>query len=163
MIDAMIQKHGKRLYGLCLTLCADPFRADDLYQETWMKAMQHLDRYDPGLGGFEAWLTQICVNTYRNDLRRLMRSPFLQFKSTEEQSAIIESVPTSEIPDYSDLHQAIQHLPDKLRLTIILFYFYDMDIISVSKTLRIPVGTVKSRLNKARRLLKEVLSNETDL
>lgn len=163
MLDTLIEKHGRRLYGLCLTLCADSYRADDLYQETWLKVMQHMDRYDPARGEFEPWLTQICVNTYRNDLRRLLRAPFLQFRSSEEQSAVLESVPSPESADYSDLHHAVQLLPEKLRLTVILFYFYDLDIASVSKALHIPPGTVKSRLNKARKMLKEVLPHETDL
>ena len=64
MIDQYIRQYGKRLYGLCLTLCADPFEAEDLYQETWLKALKNLSRYDPSRE-FEPWLTRICVNTYR--------------------------------------------------------------------------------------------------
>ncbi len=163
MLDSLIEKHARRLYGLCLTLCADSTRADDLYQETWLKAIQHFERYDPLCGDFEPWLTQICVNIYRNDLRRLLRSPFLSFRSSEEQSAVLESVPSPEQTDYSELHHAVQLLPEKLRLTVILFYFYDLDIAAVSKALHIPAGTVKSRLHKARKRLKEVLPHETDL
>ena len=52
---------------------------------------------------------------------------------------------------------------EKLRLTVILFYFVDMDIQSAAEVLQIPPGTVKSRLYKARNILKEVLGDETDL
>ena len=75
----------------------------------------------------------------------------------------MNSLPAPEGTDYSELYAAIDTLPEKLRLTILLFYFRDMDIEGVSQVLGIPPGTVKSRLNKARKLLKEVLTDESDL
>ena len=54
----------------------------------------------------------------------------------------------------------MDRLPEKLRVTVILFYFRDMDLAQTAKALGIPVGTVKSRLNHARKLLKEVLQDE---
>lgn len=163
MINQYIYQYGKRLYGLCLTLCANSFDAEDLYQETWLKVVKNISQYDASQP-FEPWLTQICVNTYRNTLRRIMRSPiFNSFTSEEEKSMIMEGIAAPEPSDYSDLHDAINTLPEKLRITVILFYFQDMDIASVGKTLGIPQGTVKSRLNKARNILKEVLTDETDI
>ena len=75
----------------------------------------------------------------------------------------MENIVAEEPPDYSDLHAAIDRLPEKLRMTVILFYFRDMDITRTAAVLKVPEGTVKSRLNKARKLLKEVLTSETDL
>lgn len=163
MIDDYIQKYGKRLYGLCLTLCANSCDADDLYQDTWLKVVKNITQYDANQE-FEPWLTRICVNTYRNSLRRLIRSPiFNGFTSEEEKTAVLEQAPAPVASDYSALHASINQLPAKLRITVILFYFQDMDIIAVAQVLSIPPGTVKSRLNKARKLLKEVLTDETDL
>lgn len=65
MIDQYIQKYGRRLYGLCRSLCASPYDADDLYQETWLRVVKHISQYDPSRE-FEPWLTRICVNTYRS-------------------------------------------------------------------------------------------------
>ena len=90
MIDQYIQQYGRRLYGLCRSLCADPFDADDLYQETWLRAVQYLPQYDPGRE-FEPWLTRICVNTYRSTLRRLAKSPLLGFSNTEEKDRLLET------------------------------------------------------------------------
>ena len=61
------------------------------------------------------------------------------------------------------MYEAVGKLPEKLRLAVILFYFQGKDLAAAAKTLNIPVGTAKSRLNKARKLLKEVLAGETDL
>lgn len=163
MIDQYIRTYGKRLYGLCRTLCANSFDADDLYQDTWLKVMKNISQYDPAKP-FEPWLTKICVNTYRNALRRLMRSPIFDgFTTSEEKTAVMDGVASPEEPDYSELHRAIDNLSEKLRITVILFYFQDMDINEVAQTLNIPSGTVKSRLNKARQLLKEVLTDEANL
>ncbi len=162
MIDPYIRQYGRRLYGFCRTLCANPFDADDLYQETWLKAVSHFAQYDPSMP-FEPWLTKICVNTYRNTLRRMARSPLLHFSSSDEQERLLQSVPAPEPEDHSTLYEAVRQLPEKLRLAVVLFYFRDMDIASTAAILNIPAGTVKSRLNKARRLLKEALANEIEL
>lgn len=65
--------------------------------------------------------------------------------------------------DYGPLYEAVDGLPEKLRLAVILFYFEEMDIAATAQVLGIPEGTVKSRLSKARKLLKEVLGRESDL
>lgn len=163
MLDQWIEQYGKRLYGLCLTLCADRFEADDLYQDTWLKVLQHTDKYDPAQN-FEPWLTAICVNLYRDRLRRLARSPlFNSFRTTEEKDAALSRAEAPVRPDYAPLHAAIDRLPENLRLTVILFYFRREDLQSTAKLLHIPIGTVKSRLSRARKQLKEVLQYETDL
>lgn len=162
MIDQYIRRYGKRLYGLCLKLCANPFEADDLYQDTWMRVLRSIDQYD-SCHPFEPWLTRICVNIYRNKLRRIARSPVMLFRTTDEHDFILSEAPAPEQTDYGDLHTAIDNLPEKLRLTVILFYFRDMDIASTAAVLNIPQGTVKSRLNKARKILKEMLTDETNI
>lgn len=162
MIDQYIQQYGRRLYGLCRSLCPNRFDADDLYQETWLRVVKHFSQYDPDRD-FEPWLTRICVNTYRSTLRRLARSPLLDFSSGEDKDRLLDSIPAPEQKDYTPLYEAVGKLPEKLRLTVVLFYFRGQDLASTAELLRIPVGTVKSRLNKARTLLKEVLADETDL
>lgn len=162
MIDQYIRQYGKRLYGLCLSLCANTFEADDLYQDTWLKVLKNFSQFDSSKE-FEPWLTQICVNTYRNALRRIKRSPFLNFQTNEEKDACLSAIPATEKEDYSELHAAIQKLPEKLRMCVILFYFEGMDIAATASALGIPEGTVKSRLSKARQKLKEVLGSEANL
>lgn len=162
-MDRYIQAHGRRLFGLCLTLCAHRQDAEDLYQDTWLKALAAFHQYDPARP-FEPWLTRICVNTYRNTLRRLARSPiFTGFRTNQEKEALLTAIPAPERPDYLPLYQAIDGLPEKLRVTVILYYFEDMDVNTTAQVLDIPPGTVKSRLNKARTKLKEVLDDDTTL
>jgi len=162
VLDPYINQYGKRLFGLCMTLCANPYEAEELYQDTWLRALKSFSQYDASRP-FEPWITRICVNTYRNALRRAARSPLLHFRSEEEAAAVMQSVPMPEKPEYDALYTSIDRLPEKLRLTVILYYFQDMDVASAARVLGIPEGTVKSRLNKARKRLKEALGDETDL
>lgn len=160
MLDTYIRLYGRRLYGLCLHLCANRADAEDLYQETWLKVMKNLDRFDT-VREFEPWLTKICVNEYRNILRKIRRTPIYdKFSSAEEKESFFASIAGEEKKDYTDLYEAIKGLPDKLRVTIVLYYFEDMDIRSTAFALGIPVGTVKSRLNQAKKRLKGVLKDE---
>jgi len=158
-IQQHIQQYGKRLYGLCLTLCKDTYRAEELYQETWLRVLKSFSRYNSELP-FEPWLTKICVNTYRS----LLRPWTTQARQLTDKGEPLPQRDESPPPDdYSDLYRAIDNLPPKLRLAVILFYFRDMDIASASQALSIPIGTMKSRLNKARKLLREELNHETDI
>lgn len=162
LTDQYIQRYGRRLYGLCRSLCPSPHDADDLYQETWLRAIKHFSKYDPSRE-FEPWLTKICVNTYRSSLRRLTRSLLLDFPTSGEKDRLLDSLPAPEERDYLPLYEAVDHLPDKLRLAVVLFYFQGQDLAATVEILNVPVGTVKSRLNKARKQLKEALSDEPGL
>lgn len=162
-MDHYIQQYGRRLYGLCMSLCANPTEADDLYQETWLRVLRKFHQYDSNYA-FEAWLTQICVNLYRDNLRRKKLNPFYDlFSSTEDKEAQMAQVASAEKEDYSELYEAVNTLQDKLRMTVILHYFQGFDVNQTAQALQIPVGTVKSRLNKARKLLKEVLKSDINL
>ncbi len=163
MIDQYIQQYGRRLFGLCMTLCADRFSAEDLYQETWLRVCRNIGRYDTDRD-FEPWLTGICVNAYRDRLRKQRLSRIFDgFSSNEEKELALNSAEAPQPGDYSDLHAAIDHLPEKLRTVVILHYFHDMKQERTAAVLGVPVGTVKSRLNQAKKLLREELRYETDI
>lgn len=87
----------------------------------------------------------------------------MEFKTNTEKDALLCAIPDVGNPDYSSLYEAIDRLPEKYRMAVILFYFQDMDITATAHVMGIPEGTVKSRLSKARKRLKEVLDGETDL
>lgn len=162
-MEEKIKAFGPRLFGLCMTLCKNTHDAWDLYQDTWLKAYEKQHQYDPSRP-YEAWLTTICVNRHRDYLRRIKISPlFDRFVSTEEKDMMIHQVPTETKTDYSEVREAVDKLPSKFREAVILFYFEDKDVKRTAEILGVPEGTVKSRLMKARSLLKEVLQDEWNL
>ena len=142
-----------------MSLCRNRDDVEDLYQETWLKVLSHIHKFDE-TKEFEPWVARICMNTYRNILRRLKISPFVDFASDAEKTLRMESVSTEE-RDHTALYDAVDHLPERLRVTVILYYFRDMDVQRTAEVLGIPEGTVKSRLNHARKRLKEALLDET--
>lgn len=161
LLNRYIAQHGKRLFGLCLTLTGEREAAEDLYQETWLRVCERIGQYRPDMP-FEPWLTGICVNLYRDALRHKSRSPFTDaFADNEDKDSAMERVAAPEREDYTDLRAAIDRLPEKLRTAVILYYFHDQDIPAAAKTLRVPRGTVKSRLFKAKNLLRKELSDES--
>ena len=95
--------------------------------------------------------------------RRAARAPVCRFDSDEALNAALQAVPAAERADYSALYQAVNGLPEKLRLAVVLFYFRDLDVAATAAVLRLSAGTVKSRLHRARKLLGEALQHETDL
>ena len=163
MINEYITLYGKRLYGLCVKLCGNTADADDLYQETWLKVYKKLAQYDTARS-FESWITGICVNAYRDFLRKQKRSPvYDNFSSTEEKDTLLANVAAAEATDYSELHAAIDRLPEKMRTTVILHYFHGLEVTKTATALGIPVGTVKSRLHQAKAKLRKELADEPDL
>ena len=163
MLDSYIQTYGKRLFGLCITLCGNPQNAEDLYQETWLRVLETFHRYHADRP-FEPWLTRICVNLYRDQLRHQKTEPARkEFADGDENSAFLEQIPEKKPPDYAALHEAIDKLPLKLRTAVILFYFHELDLKQAAAALRIPQGTLKSRLHNARILLRKELEHEPNL
>ncbi len=155
MLDQLISQHGKRLYGLCIKLCGSEYDADDLYQETWLKVHCNLEKYNETLP-FEHWLTAICVNCYRDYLRKSKFTGLLaKFSTNEEKDAAMESMSVKDDSvENIELWEAVRRLPEKYRTVIILHYFRGYDVSELSKILKSPEGTVKYRLHKARELLK---------
>jgi len=161
LLNRYFAQYGKRLFGLCLTLTREREAAEDLYQETWLRVCERIGQYRPDMP-FEPWLTGICVNLYRDSLRHKSRSPFTDaFADNADKDSAMERVAAPQQEDYSDLRAAIDRLPDRLRTVVILYYFHDQDIPTAAKTLRIPQGTVKSRLNQAKKCLRKELCDES--
>lgn len=154
MFDEYISSYGRRLFGLCQKLCNHREDAEDLYQETWLKAYKFFEKYN-NEKEFEAWLTSICVNTYRDLLRRQRwKSLLIPFATNEEKNLAMSSIPAQEEPEDFEVRDAVNALPEKYRLVVILYYFNGLDIAKTSEILGIPPGTAKYQLHRARELLK---------
>ena len=157
-LNSKIALHGRRLYGLCIKLCGNQYDADDLYQETWLKVYCKSDKYD-ALQPFEHWLTAICVNCYRDSLRRSrLERLIVDFPTNEEKDSELNSIATENNAENAELWEAVRRLPEKYRTVTILHYFRGYDVKELSSILKIPEGTVKYRLHRARELLKGELS-----
>lgn len=141
----------------------DEARAQDLVQETLLKAYQSWDSYETGTN-CRGWLMTILRNKFISEFRKRKRRPsrlaieelpdrsILEDHSAEDPAAAFYE---SLIAD--DIVEALEELPDHFRVAIILSDLRDWQYKEISDELRIPVGTVKSRLSRARRQLREQL------
>lgn len=154
-----INEYSLSLTKLCNSLCNNKHDAQDLFQSTWEKAIKNFKRYDPNKS-FEKWLFTICINTYRDMLKRFDNKKVLRFNTTEEKERFLGGVAdsSSEKDDYIALHTALSNLKPEYREVIVLYYFKDYPIKELASILSIPEGTVKSRLHLAREQMKKEMS-----
>lgn len=162
-IEKYIEQHSADLTRLCMSLCGNRADAEDLFQETWLKATRHFKRYQPGRP-FAPWLFAICVNTFKNQITAPWRRNRHQFKTDAERDAFFAAIPDAQgenSAEYPALHEAIAQLPKKQRAAIALFYFKDFSVRDIAEILNVPEGTVKSRLSAARASIKRRLEDES--
>ncbi len=151
------------LYRLALRLTTDPSRAEDLVQDTVLKAFRSWQRFQPGTN-IRSWLFTILRNTFINDYRRRQREPIPMDLETAEPHATFRAVDDedpegtffAQIVDAKVL-EAIDRLPEDFREVLVLSDIENLTYAEIADVLGIPVGTVKSRLFRARRQLQEVL------
>jgi len=162
-IESVINEYGRDIYSFCVYLTGSRHEADDLYQQVFLIAIEknNLDVDNNP----KSYLLAIAANVWNNKKRKfLWRQNKVQTihyeKENLEQIAGEKGSPENEFIKREELirvRKLVDELPDKMKVVILLYYMEDMSIEEISKTLRIPIGTVKSRLHQAKKKLKERL------
>jgi RNA polymerase sigma-70 factor (ECF subfamily) len=155
--------HLDALYRVALRLTGDPSQAEDLVQDTMLKAYRSWRLYRPGTNA-KGWLLTILRNTFINDYRRRKLEPVATDLEAVEPYAIYRAVETSDpegaffsqIVDEKVL-EAVDALPTEFREVLVLSDMEGLPYAEIAGTLNLPLGTVKSRLFRARRLLQTAL------
>ncbi len=142
--------------------------AKDLVQETFLKSYRALDSYEPGTNA-KAWLFKILKNAYINEYRKKARRPakvdyedYIGYQDREDQSTVDFSDLREEIFDDligDEVTSAVNSLPVDFRAVILLCDVEGFTYEEISKIIDIPIGTVRSRLHRARNMLKEKLAS----
>jgi RNA polymerase sigma-70 factor, ECF subfamily len=158
------------LYRTALRLTRVPADAEDLVQETYLKAFRAADRFEPGTN-MRAWLFTILHNTARNRARDRARSTVAVDSETVDRAADAPPpgslMPTVETPESlliretlaPDLQAAIDALPDAFRQAVWLRDVEEFSYAEIARMLEIPLGTVMSRISRGRHLLFERLNH----
>jgi RNA polymerase sigma-70 factor (ECF subfamily) len=161
--DQEILPHLDLLYRVALRFTRDPSRAEDLVQDTMVKAYRNWEKFELGTSA-RAWLLAILRNTFINAYRREQREPIpmehdlLDARMTEHPGE--ESDPEGAFFDRivdERILQALDGLPAEFREVMVLSDVEGLSYAEISHALSIPVGTVKSRLFRARRLMQNEL------
>lgn len=168
LFDLLVERYKGNLFGFCIKLTGKTHDAEELFQDTWVKVMKNIEKYQDK-GKFLAWLLTICVNLYKDKRRKnsyIWNKVIGIFKNDEEEDFVEISKKTSlqdEVIVKSEterkLREQIISLDDIYKIPILLFYYREFGINEISDILEIPAGTVKSRLSKAKSILKEKMEN----
>lgn len=161
--------HLDAMYNFALRLTTDEDDAHDLVQDTCMRAFRFIGSFEPGTYA-KAWLFRILKNNFINDYRKKSRGPSkVEFEWVEQSFAGDEDPEPAFQADLKaetvnemlgdEITTAIQALPVDFRMIIILCDLEEFSYEEMAKILNIPIGTVRSRLHRARALLKETLAS----
>jgi RNA polymerase sigma-70 factor (ECF subfamily) len=165
--ESLVREYQQTVYALCRRLTGAHQSADDLAQETFIKAYFALSRFD-ARWPFYPWLRKIAVNASLNYLKSRNRErPLL-----DEAIAVrgVEPRPVQDLPQ-ARLEQAefeekfrksVDSLPDEQKSAFVLRFYEGLSYGEISRTLGVPHGTVMSRLNRARQKLKALLADSLE-
>ena len=165
----LVESHSDRIYGYLLHMLGDREEAADLAQETFVRAWEALDRFRGG-AAFSTWLYRIATNLAIDALRRRKRrgqcqslDEPIETRGGEVDRQIADPV---RLPDeqlataqlQAEVWRAVGELSPKLRAVLLMFDFEQFCYEDIARALRVPVGTVKSRLFNARQQVKAKLT-----
>jgi RNA polymerase sigma-70 factor (ECF subfamily) len=168
-------KHLDELFASAMRMTRQKEAAEDLVSEVYTKAWKAIHQFEPGTN-MRAWLYKILTNTYINHYRQKQRQPLMVELDRPDDSEsgsggdlydriLGASKSPFENPDQAlanrildqDLKQAIDALPDEFRLAVLLSDVQNFSYQEIADILEVPIGTVRSRLWRGRRLLQRVL------
>lgn len=158
--EILVQRHGTRVYNLCLRILGDPDEAADASQDTFLAALRKLGTFR-GDAAFTTWLHRVAVNACYDALRRKRRRPLLQIVADGDDERPEPAVPA---PDHAegvvlsvDVGKALMEVPEEFRVVLVLADVQDLPYDEIARVLEIPVGTVKSRVFRGRAALGRAL------
>ena len=158
--------HKSALYNYALKISGNADDAQDLVQETYYKAFRYFDKFQSGTNS-KAWMFMILKNTFINDYRKSKREPYkLDYEQIQNFYENVKSDRANENnldkDFYNDLFddeltEAIDQLPTKMREVFLLCDLEGYSYEETAELVQCPIGTVRSRLHRARHMLQEIL------
>lgn len=160
--------HLDALYNFALRLTSDPNDAEDLVQDTIVKAFRFFSSYEKGTNA-KAWLFRILKNSYINSYRKKSKQPqqvdydevasfYESIRDERTDTSDLESIMYRELID-DDVSNALNALPEDFRTVVLLCDVEGFTYEEIANMLDVPIGTIRSRLHRGRNLLRSELTN----
>lgn len=169
-LEMCITEYGKDIYSFCKHLTNNPLEADDLYQDTFLMAVELKEKIDYG-NNPKSYFLSVALRIWKNKKRKFAwRKRIADVRSIvdEKDAEMGESTELSleeriikREKDVS-VREAVNKLPDKLKIIVLLFYMEELSTAQVAEVMKIPIGTVLSRLYQARKILRKELEDVLD-
>ena len=155
----LVAEYRDRLYQVAYRMCLNAADAEDLTFRTFQRAIERIGSYRP-TGSFFQWLYTILVNFRRMDVRRKAAN-MLDF--TDDMPDAPADAPSAAdtlaaAEDATTVRAAVAALPEIFREVVVFRYFEDMSVPEIAQVLGVPEGSVKSRLNRAKLRIRDMLS-----
>ena len=169
----LVEKYQAEVYGTALRIVRRPEDAEDLAQETFLRAFRALGRYDP-TRPFGAWLhtiaARLCIDHLRRNRAKLVSLTQPEEGTSGEERTIDLEDPgdrPDELAEKSELAARLEalvaELPPDSRAAILLRHQQDLPYEEIARVLGVPLGTIKARIHRARIMLKEKLLAQGDI
>jgi len=152
--EGIVRRWQGPLINMAWRYCRDRSRAEELAQEAFLRAWRNLASWR-GESSFSTWLFALAANVYRNDLKRFPTVNVPMEDVTEPSGPATQHSVLAERSRDESVRRAVLALPHRYREPLVLFYFHEMDVSAAARSLRLPEGTVKARLSRARALLRK--------
>jgi len=168
--EGLISAHLDSLYRTALRMTKNTSDAEDLVQETCLKAFRYFDRFEEG-SNIRAWLFKILTNLFINRYRKQAKEPvvveydetqdYLLYSRMQEASGDAGNTgPEKDLFDRvlgTEVDKAINDLPEDFRIVVVMAFVEGLSYEEIAEALDVPMGTVKSRLHRGRKLLQKAL------
>ncbi|MCI0538912.1 MAG: sigma-70 family RNA polymerase sigma factor [Verrucomicrobiales bacterium] len=163
----LVERWDEPIRRLCTRMTGDPYRGEDLKQDTFARLFERRKRYEP-TGRFSTFLWRIALNICRDELRRVRRRREFQPDSEESENSL-EILPADEpTPDAQAatneegelVRRAVLRLPEIYRTVVVLRYYEHFKLVKIAEILEIPEGTVNWRLSEALAKLARIFEPE---
>lgn len=157
--EEVARDHGRFLYKVAYRLTGNDDDASDLVQDALIRIRRGLERYEPG--SLEGWLARIVTNVFLDDMRRRKRRPTDPLP--DDPGPVLPPSPAADAAGVGlsdQIERALGALPEEFRVPVVLCDVADRPYAEIAETLGVPIGTVRSRLHRGRRLLRAALADE---
>src|SRR3990172_6971796 len=156
--EEVARHHGRKIYNFAYRLTGNPDDARDLVQEVLLRVRRGLESYTPQ--SFEGWLWRITRNAFLDEIRRRKRRPTVPLPDGDREDSGAAPGPDEELATArlsEDVQRALLELPYDFREAVVLCDVVGLSYEQIADAAAIPVGTVRSRIHRGRRMLRGLL------